>query len=294
MSVEGLVVVVTGGARGMGREYVRGFLKEGAKVIATDLSWQPSGASNDDIEFLNEIKDNPNVLTEVMDVSIDSHVKRVYEAAMERFGTVDAIINNAGMRQRDLYPPDGSRTLLETEVGDWFQMFDTHVFGSVRVIKAFTKPMIEKRRGSIISIASGGYNASRPDSKEMPYQSAKAAEVTLTLYQAHELKPYNIAANVILPGHTRTTGSDEQEERRAASRAQAIAAGQPVWRPLRLNPDHVVPLALFLAEQDSNGVTGQVILAPKWNEEHGHGGVEKWGYAPDLAASDVRRPAASR
>src|SRR5438105_12126264 len=115
MSLAGKVVLVTGAARGMGREYVRGFLKEGARVVATDLSWAPSGFSSDDAPFLDEIRGNENVLTDVMDITIDSHVRRVYEAAMERFGTMDVIVNNAGMRQRDLYPPHGSKTTLETE-----------------------------------------------------------------------------------------------------------------------------------------------------------------------------------
>jgi NAD(P)-dependent dehydrogenase (short-subunit alcohol dehydrogenase family) len=290
MAVKDKVVLVTGGARGMGREYVRGFLREGAKVIATDLSWAPSGFSSDDTPFLDEIRDNPNVLADVMDISIDSHVRRVYKAAMERFGTIDVIVNNAGMRQRDLYPPHGSATTLETEVGDWQKLFDTHVFGTLRVVKQFVQPMLEKRRGSIISIASSGYDASRPDGREMPYQSAKAALVTMTLYLAAELKGQNIAANVILPGHTRSTGSDEQEKLRSEIRARAAAPGAPVWRPLRVNPDHVVPLALFLAEQGADGVTGQVLNALQWNEAHGFGGAERWGYAEDLAAADVRRP----
>src|SRR5437868_5775514 len=261
MAVKDKVVLVTGGARGMGREYVRGFLKAGAKVIATDLSWEPTGASNDTYRFEDEIKDNPNALVEIMDFTIDSHVKRVYEAAMARFGTVDVIVNNAGMRQRDIYVPHGSATTLETEVGDWQRMFDAQVFGTLRVIKAFTPSMLEKRRGSIMTVASGGYDASRADSKEMPYQAAKAALVTMTRYLAHELKPQNIAANVILPGHTATTGSDEQEAIRGEMRSKAAAPGAQVWRPMRVNPDHVVPLALFLADQDASGVTGQTISA---------------------------------
>ena len=293
MAVTGKVVLVTGGARGMGREYVRGFLREGAKVIATDLSWAPSGFSSDDAPFLDEIRDNPNVLAEVMDISVDSHVRRVYQAAIERFGTIDVIINNAGMRQRDLYPPHGSATTLETEVGDWQKMFDTHVFGTLRVVKQFVQPMLEKRRGSIISVASNGYNASRPDGREMPYQAAKAALVTMTLYLGRELKESNIAANVILPGHTRSTGSDEQEKLRSEQRARAAAPGATVWRPMRVNPDHVVPLALFLAEQGGDGVTEQVINALPWNEEHGLGGAERWAYAEDLTATDVRQPAAA-
>ena len=294
MAVKDKVVLVTGGARGMGREYVRGFLREGANVIATDLSWSPSGASNDDIDFLAEVKDNPNVLAEVMDITIDSHVKRVYELAMQKFGTVDVIINNAGMRQRDLYPPHGSVTTLETEVGDWQSLFDTHVFGTVRVVKQFTQPMLQKKSGSIISVSSGGYNASRPDSKEMPYQSAKAALVTLTLYLAHELKPYNISANVILPGHTRTTGSDEQEAMRAEMRARSAPPGAQLWRPMRVNPDNVVPLALYFAEQDAEGTTGQVVSALEWNEKNGFGGIEKWAVKEDLEAADVRRRGAVR
>src|SRR5215468_2427454 len=244
MSLADKVVLVTGAARGMGREYVRGFRKAGARVIATDLTWEPTGASGDHERFLEEVGNSPDVLAEYMDITIDSHVKRVFTKSVDRFGTIDVIVNNAGMRQRDLYPPHGSVTTLETEVGDWQKMFDTHVFGTLRVIKQFTLPMLAKRRGSLINVSSGGYNASRPDSREMPYQAAKGALVTMTLYLAHELKPHNIAANVLLPGHTRSTGSDEQEVLRREIRARAAAPGAPGVRARRLNPDHVVPLAL--------------------------------------------------
>src|SRR4030095_8737114 len=214
MSLADKVVLVTGAARGMGREYVRGFRKSGARVIATDLAWEPTGASNDDERFLEEIGNSPDVLAEYMDITIDSHVKRVFAKSVERFGTIDVIVNTAGMRQPALYPPHGSVTPLETEVGDWQRMFDTHVLGTLRVIKTFVAPMLAHGRGSIISVGSGGYAAARPESREMPYQAAKAALTTMTLYLAHELKPNNIAANVILPGHTRSTGSDEQEKER--------------------------------------------------------------------------------
>ena len=290
MSVAGKVVLVTGGARGMGREYVRGFLREGAKVIATDMFWEPTGVSNDDIHFLDEIRGNPNVLADTMDITIDSHVKRVFQGAIDKFGTVDVIVNNAGTRMRDLYPPHGSVNTLDTEVGDWQKTFDTHVFGSLRVVKEFTKPMVEKGRGSIISVSSGGYDASRPNSREMPYQSAKAALVTMTLYLATELKGSNIAANVLLPGHTASTGTDEQEALRAQMRA--AMGGQP-FRPMRVRPEHVVPLALFLADQDASGITGQVISTTKWNQENGYGGIDEWVYPADADPSDeqVRRPA---
>jgi 1,1a-dihydroxy-1-hydro-9-fluorenone dehydrogenase len=277
MALTGKVVLVTGAARGMGREYVRGFRKAGARIIATDLSWAPSGASSDDAAFLDEIKGDPDVLAESMDITIDAHVKRVFDASIKKFGTVDAIVNNAGMRQRDLYPPHGSVTTLETEVGDWQRMFDTHVFGTLRVVKAFSAPMLAQRRGSIVSVSSGGYAAARPESREMPYQAAKAALTTMTLYLAHELAAHNIAANVVLPGHTRTTGSDEQEAIRRRIREQLGIRR----RTLRLVPEHVVPLALFLAEQDAGRITGQVINAMEWNEKNGFGGADRWAYPPD-------------
>ena len=143
MPIAGQVVLVTGAARGMGREYVRAFLKEGAKVIATDASWTPSGVSSDDVDFRKELDGNPDVLVERMDITIDSHIKRVFETAMDRFGTVDVMINNAGLRAaRPLSASGKPSDHRDGELGDWWRMFDTHVFGTFRVIKTFVQPMI--------------------------------------------------------------------------------------------------------------------------------------------------------
>jgi NAD(P)-dependent dehydrogenase (short-subunit alcohol dehydrogenase family) len=264
----------------MGREYVRGFLKEGARVIATDISWTPTGVSSDDYDFRAELSNNADVLVDRMDVTIDSHVKRVYETAMERFGTVDVMVNNAGLRARDLYPPLGNRPIIETELGDWWRMFDTHVFGTFRVIKTFVQPMIAQKRGSIINVCSGGGNGR---TLEGPYQPAKAAEVMMTIFLANELKPYNIAANVLLPGFTRTTGTDEQTE----ARGEIFARNNPgkPYLVRRLRPESVVPLALHLAEQDASGITGESFEVLAWNQQNELGGFETWGYEPDVEAA---------
>jgi NAD(P)-dependent dehydrogenase (short-subunit alcohol dehydrogenase family) len=141
--------------------------------------------------------------------------------------------------------------------------------------------MLEKRRGSIVCVGSDGFDGHRPQSREMPYQAAKAGMVTMALYLAHELRESNVAVNVLLPGHTRSTGSDEQEAERAVMRARM---GQPAYAPRRLNPEHVVPLALYLADQDAaSGVTGQVLKATEWNQAHLPGtSVDAWTYAGDL------------
>jgi 1,1a-dihydroxy-1-hydro-9-fluorenone dehydrogenase len=282
MALDGKVVLVTGAARGMGRAYVEALLARGARVIATDRSWAPTGVSNDTESHLPELQERADVLADVMDISIDSHVHRVYSRAIERFGTVDAIINNAGLRQRDLYPPHGSVSTLETAIGDWQVMFDTHVFGTFRVIKSFVEPMLRQSRGSIVCVGSDGYSGWRPQSREMPYQAAKAGMTTMALYLAHELREHNIAVNVLLPGHTRSTGSDEQEADRARMRA---TMGLPTTTPRRLRPEHVVPLAMHLLDQPATLITGQVLKATDWNRDNLPNGGDEFIYEADLAPS---------
>ncbi len=295
MSVEGKVVLITGGARGMGREMVRAFLKEGAKVVATDLSWVPTGVSNDDFDFFEEIREDPNALICTMDITLQSHVDEAYRKTIEKFGTVDVIINNGGTRQRDLYlDTHGSVTVLETDISEWEKMFGTHVFGNLRVIKRFVQPMIEKRSGSIINSSSSqllnahasgqGEPVFYGMSREGAYQPAKAAMGSMTIYLAKELQQYNIAANVMLPGHTATTGSDEQEQVRHEIRMK-LGQERSNWTPRRVRADNVVPLALHLAEQDGSGITGRWISCMGFNEEQGFGGFETWGHADDVAAA---------
>jgi NAD(P)-dependent dehydrogenase (short-subunit alcohol dehydrogenase family) len=203
------VVVITGAARGMGAAYTRGFLDAGARVVATDRSWDPTDS------FGQELRRNPSALVLDMDV--------------------------------------------------------------LEVIRHFIKPMIAQRRGSIISVVSsgslfhahgGGYVALRPDSREQPYMSSKAALANITFYLAADVKQHNVAANIVVPGHTRTTGFDEQNRARLA---QGQAAG-----PAPVVPEHMLPLVLTLAAQDASGISGKMFDVVTWNQEHGLGGKEAW------------------
>lgn len=277
-NVRGRVVVITGAARGLGRAYTEGFLKEGARVVATDLSWK--GAEG----FRAGLDANRDALTGEMDIRDESQIESVYKATLDRFGTVDVLINNAGMRQRDLFPPTGRVTTLEAKPADFERLYAVNVFGTLKVTQCFIRPMIEQRRGSIIAVASSGaaldsdgtgvWTALRPNSREQPYMSSKAALLNMSLYLADEVREYNIAVNVIFPGHTRTTGSDEQE---AARRISGRGPG-----PIPLEPEHAVPIMLYLARQDASGETGKVFNTVQWNETHGYGGPEVWQHrVPD-------------
>lgn len=282
------VVVVTGGARGMGRAYVRAFLSDGAKVVATDRSWE--GAE----DFKAELnKHDRNIIVADMDVTNSDAIDKVYRATMDKFGTTDILINNAAMRQRDLFPPAGRTTALQTKDSDWEKSFGVNVFGALKVTRRFIQPMIEKRKGSIINVVSsgilhhshgGGYVALRPNSREMPYMSSKAALATLSFYLADEVKEHNVAVNIVIPGHTRTTGFDEQNRAR-------MAAGATRRGPQPMVPEHMVPLVQYLASQDAGGITGKMFDTMQWNIEHGLGGNKSWedkSFSYDALAASLK------
>jgi 1,1a-dihydroxy-1-hydro-9-fluorenone dehydrogenase len=268
-SLDGRDAIITGAGRGIGREHALLFAAEGAKVVATDRSW-------DGAPPIDPIHQG-NHLSTIMDVTDDVQIDAAYQATLERFGTVDVLINNAALRQRDLFPPTGRVTTLETKDSDWQKSFGVNLFGALKVTRRFIQPMIAKQRGSIVNAVSSGilhhsqggsYAALRPNSREMPYMSSKAALATLSFYLADDMREHNVAVNIIIPGHTRTTGFDEQ------NRARLARGGKP--GPLPVRADHVVPLVLHLASRDASVLTGRMYEAMRWNMEHGLGGQEAW------------------
>ena len=267
-----LVVVITGAGRGMGAEYTQAFLQAGARVAALERSWDGEEA------FREELDANELALTINCDVSDDQQLDDAYAAVIDRFGTVDVLINNAAFRTRD-QAHEGALgiTILETIDADWERAFATNVIGAVKTIRRFVRPMIEKRWGSIINVSTTGSIPShelwRPWSREQPYMATKAALTNLSHYLADEIREHNVAVNVVFPPGARTTGYDERS-------AERVAKGQP---PTSLSgrADTVVPVTKFLAGQDAaGGVTGKMFTATTWNLEHGLGGHDAW-LAPD-------------
>ena len=272
MDLKDLVVVITGAGRGMGAEYTQAFLEEGARVVALERSWDGEEA------FREELDANELALTLSCDISKDEDLDAAYEAAITRFGTVDVLINNAAFRTRD-QEHEGALgiTILETVDADWERAFQTNVLGTVKTIRRFIRPMIEKQRGSIINVSTTGsiteHELWRPWSREQPYMATKAAMTNLSHYLADEVRRHNIAVNVVFPPGARTTGFDERS-------AERVAKGQQTTS-LSGRADTVVPVSKFLATQDaSGGITGKMFTATTWNLEHGLGGHDAW-LAPD-------------
>ena len=178
MALSGKVVVVTGAARGMGEQYVRAFLNEGCKVVALDLSWE--GVE----EFTQELNSYEESITLSCDISKEADIDAVYREAIERFNTVDVLINNASIRMRDI-EPSTVINVLDTNNDQWQRTFDVSLFGTIKIIRHFVQPMLEAKQGSIINIFSSSGVQGRPGNQ--PYGAVKAALNNMTQSLAGEL-----------------------------------------------------------------------------------------------------------
>ncbi len=269
--VEGLVAVVTGGARGIGRSVCEGYLRAGANVVAADKSWDGSD------EFRDALESSGHGMAVQVDLRDDGQLDAAYESVIGRFGTADVLVNNAALVSETLFAPTGRVKMLDTKDEDWELMYSVNVFGVVKTIRRFIKPMIEKGSGSIINVMSrgalhlsqgGGYQALRPWSVEMPYQSTKAAVMTMTFYLADEVRAQGVAVNGMMPGHARASWFD--------TTARAHQEQGHVYSMRPMVPDHIIPVALFLAGQNARSLTGHVYPAPEWNLDHGYGSTSEW------------------
>ena len=127
--VEGRVVVVTGGARGIGKAIVEGLLKAGAKVAAADKTWD--GAD----EVRAQLESSGQGMAVQMDVTDDGQLDSAFAAVTRQFGTIDVLVNNAGLVSETLFHPTGRVKTLDTKDSDWEAMFKVNVFGTVKVIR---------------------------------------------------------------------------------------------------------------------------------------------------------------
>ena len=274
-TLDGRVVVVTGGARGLGRCLVEGLLQAGASVVSIDRSW--SGAE----EFRQALASSNTAMALDADVTDDAALDRATAEVLGRFGRVDALINNAGLVSETLFAPRGHVELLDTQDSDWEAMFRVNVFGTIKVIRRFVPPMLAAGQGSIINVVSSGvlmtstggaYFGARPWTTEMPYQATKSALTTASFYLSQELLSTGVAVNSVMPGHTRASWFD-------ATARDFVDREQSVYFMRPLVSEHMLPIVLFLTGQAGarSPVTGRLYHVPDWNYDHGYGDYRVWG-----------------
>jgi len=236
------VAVVTGGASGIGRATVRRFLDEGAKVVVGDFNADNGQA------LVDEVGDADRLRFVRTDVAEEAEVEALVGAAVETFGGLDVMFNNAGVG--GAFGP-----ITEIDVDAWDRTFAVLVRSVFTGTKHAARVMIEQGRGgSIINTASiaglGGGGG------PVAYSSAKAAVVNLTFTTAVELAQHRIRVNAICPGLIHTPLALG----RHADQVRERISGQQPWPDDGL-PEYMAGLALYLAGPDSTFVTGEAIRA---------------------------------
>jgi NAD(P)-dependent dehydrogenase (short-subunit alcohol dehydrogenase family) len=277
MRLENKVAIVTGGAGGMGRSTVIRFLKEGAKVVIADYN-AASGA-----ETLAEItglgyKDSAHFIK--TDVASELDIKAMVECAVDNFGRVDIMFNNAGVG--GVVGP-----VWDLQVEEWDYTFDVLVKGVFLGIKHAAKVMRTQGDGGVIintaSVAglSGGCGP-------LSYSAAKAAVVNLTKAAAVQLAPDRIRVNAICPGFI-LTGLTHTKHESLEEAGKRMDSTQPF-------PDHgtgedIAGTALFLATEDSRFVNGEAIVVDGALTAIGPDMWQRWGvpYERDMTRNVVNK-----
>ena len=244
MRLEGKVAVITGGASGMGLASVMRFLAEGAQVVIADYNSETGEAALKDAGSAGFGESASFIRT---DVAREEDVIAMLEHAVNRFGRLDIVFNNAGVG-------GAIGPVTETSVADWDYTFDVLAKGVFLGIKHAAKIMREQKSGgSIINTASiAGLSG---DGGPLVYSAAKAAVINLTMSAAVELAPDLIRVNTICPGFIATPLAESGDPE--GTRIQ-FAKAQP-W-PDYGQGDHIAGAALYFASDDSLFVTGEKLV----------------------------------
>lgn len=235
----GPVALVTGGSRGIGRAIALRLAAQGCRVVVNYHS--NSQAAEQVVQDIVAV--GGEALAVQADVSQAEGAKRLVDAAVSAYGTVDFLVNNAGITR------DGLMMRMSEE--DWDAVLDTNLKGAFHCIKAVQRIMLRNRSGRIIQISS--ISGVRGNAGQANYAAAKAGLIGLTKAMARELASRNITVNAVAPGFidtdmTRGLGTDLVQQ----------AIGQiPLGR--LGTPADVAAAVAFFASPEAAYITGQVL-----------------------------------
>jgi len=232
MQLDGKVAIVTGGAQGLGRGMVECFVEEGARVVIADVNVDAGEALAKEL----------GCAFARTDVAEADQVQAAVDRAVEQFGGLHVMVNNAGL--------GGSHTqFVDDDFADFERTMAVNVLGVMLGCQRAARHMKEQGGGAIVNITSiGGINAG---GGVMAYRASKAAVIHVTRSLAVELARYNIRVNCIAPAHIPTAINTTFDQ------SKIIAAMQPLQR--QGTPRDVAEAALFLASDRAAQITGIVL-----------------------------------
>jgi NAD(P)-dependent dehydrogenase (short-subunit alcohol dehydrogenase family) len=252
--LQGKVAIVTGAARGIGREYCLGLARAGARIVAADLR------SCEDTLAAVRAQGGEGVGVEV-DVARRDSTQAMAEAAMRAYGRIDVLVNNAAL-YGDLA---GFTALTDLDEDEWDRVMAINVKGVWQATRAVVPYMAAQRYGKIVNIASATILMGVPG--VLHYVTSKGAVWAMSRSMARELGPQGIRINCITPGFTMSQASrDLMEKSGAAGMEQMIVAQCALGREQQ--PQDLVGTVVFLASPGSDFITGQTVNVD--------GGVVHW------------------
>ena len=243
MRCSGKVAIVTGGAMGIGRAVVEGLLAEGASVVIADRAGAAEAAKALDNAGIS-------VIGVACDVSSQSETEAMAGAALEAFGRIDVLVNNAG-----IYSSLKTGPFEDLDIDEWRRVLEVNVIGQAMATRAVVPAMRRQGGGSIVNFSSGTPFKGVPFL--LHYVASKGAVNAMTKALAKELGGADIRVNAVAPGFTLSDGvlanSHQMEKLQDISRqARVIQRDQ--------HPEDIVGAVVFFASQESAFVTGQTLV----------------------------------
>jgi 3-oxoacyl-[acyl-carrier protein] reductase len=238
MVLKGRVAIVTGGARGIGREIALKLAKEGCDIALCDVNADTLAATQKEIEALGR-----QCSTGVVDVTKSDQVDSFVQKTLDKFQKIDILVNNAGITRDTL--------LVRMSDADWDAVLGVNLKGAFNCTKAVAKVMMKQRDGRIVNMAS--IIGLIGNAGQANYAASKGGLIALTKTVAKELASRNVRANAIAPGFIQTDMTAKLPENVKAEMLKHIPMGKMG------TVTDVANLVLFLVSDDSSYITGQVI-----------------------------------
>ena len=235
MRFENKVVMVTGGAAGIGRVTAENFAKEGAKIAICDVNPEAGEAA---LKVMG-----PEASFEKVDVADSASVSSWVDAVFEKYGQIDVLVNNAGITRDSL--------IMRMKEADWDAVISVNLKSAFNCVKAVSKIMVKQRSGRIINLASVVGVMGNPG--QANYVASKAGMIGLTKTVAKELGARGITVNAVAPGFIETDMTAVLSEKVK----EAMLSMIPLQRAG--NPQDVADAITFLASDQAAYITGQVI-----------------------------------
>ncbi|MBY0161536.1 SDR family oxidoreductase [Cytobacillus firmus] len=246
MRLSGKVAIITGAASGMGKATAELFAAEGAKVVVSDLRLEAAQAVVDGIAA----NGGGTAMAVAANVAKEEEVQQLVDATVKEYGTLDILINNAGIMDNFVPAADVTDEL-------WDRVFAINATGPMRTIRKALPIFLEKKSGVIVNIASaGGLMGSRAGTS---YTAAKHAVVGLTKNVGFQYATQGIRCNAVAPGGVSTNIGTTINAPNSFGMERAMAGMN--LNPRAGEPEEIAKVVLFLASDEASFVNGTVVTA---------------------------------